>query len=254
MTIGSARQRGMTGSSFAKGLGVFEWILGHEGIRADQLAAALGLPLSSVYRYLRELRQGEFVVERDGRYSVGPKVAHHPTEAHRTSISTIAAPFLEHLATVTGETAVLTVRRGLHAVCVSQVESAHQMRLAFELGELLPLHAGAGQRVLLAFAPEQVQQAVLRGDLRPRTPNTPSRTELKRILARIRADGYALSRGELYAGSVAIAMPILRDNHAVAGICLAGPQTRCTVAWRDTARRELADAVHSMTASLVDHE
>jgi len=246
--VGGAAQ----GSSFSKGLGVLTWILEHEGTRADAIAPALGIPLSSVYRYLRALRDSDLVAEKDGLYAAGSRLAHHGSGSARANISTLAAPFLEHLSAVTGETAVLTVRRGLHAVCVSQVESTHQIRLAFELGQLLPLYAGAGQRVLLAFAPDEVQQAVLRGEVRAHTPNTPSRTELARVLARIRADGYALSRGELYAASVAIAMPIVKGKYAIAGVCLAGPQNRCNVAWRDAARQELASAVSSMSQSLAD--
>lgn len=241
-----------TGTSFSKGLRVLGAVLDRAGIRADEVAVRAGLPLSSAYRFLRALKDQGFVVDDDGLYEPGPRLAAHTSGMPGTNISTIAAPFLEHLASVTGETAVLTVRRGLHAVCVSQVESAHQIRLAFELGQLLPLYAGAGQRVLLAFAPADVQRAVLQGEIRARTPNTPTRGELGRVLARIRADGFALSRGELYATSVAIAMPVLRDGYAVAGVCVAGPQNRCGVAWRDSARRELAAAVHSMTASLAD--
>ncbi|MEO7126952.1 MAG: IclR family transcriptional regulator [Nakamurella sp.] len=243
----------MQGSSFSKGLGVLTWVLDHEGTRADEIAPALGIPLSSVYRYLRSLRENDLVAEREGLYSASSRLVRHGAGGLRANISTIAAPYLEHLSAVTGETAVLTVRRGLHAVCVSQVESAHQIRLAFELGQLLPLYAGAGQRVLLAFAPEEVQRAVLRGEIRAQTPNTPSRAELARVLARIRADGYALSRGELYAASVAIAMPILKGQNAIAGVCLAGPQNRCNVAWRDSARQELATAVSSMAQSLADN-
>lgn len=253
MKIDGAAARTAPSSSFTKGLGVLTWILDHDAVRADEIAPALGIPLSSVYRYLRALREYDLAGEKDGLYSAGSRLAQRSGGAPRASISTIAAPFLEHLSAVTGETAVLTVRRGLHAVCVSQVESRHQIRLAFELGQLLPLYAGAGQRVLLAFAPDEVQQAVLHGEVRAQTPNTPSRGELARVLARIRVDGYALSRGELYAASVAIAMPILKGPYAIAGVCLAGPQNRCTVAWRDAARQELAAAVSSMTQSLADH-
>lgn len=240
------------GTSFAKGLSVLSAILDHGGMRADEVAETVGLPLSSAYRFLRSLREGGFVTDDEGIYQAGPRLAGHGSGLPSANVSTIAAPFLEHLSAVTGETAVLTVRHGLHAVCVSQVESAHQIRLAFELGQLLPLYAGAGQRVLLAFAPEDVQRAVLKGDIRARTPNTPTRGELGRVLARIRSDGYALSRGELYAASIAIAMPVLKGGVAIAGVCVAGPQNRCGIAWRDSARRELAAAVHSMTTTLAD--
>lgn len=243
---------GHRGSSFDKGLAVLGFVLDHDGARVEEIADGLGIPASSVYRFVRSLRQAGFVTETAGRYSSGARLEPHPASG-RATLSTIITPFLQHLSEVTGETAVLTVRRGLHAVCVSQVESVHQIRLAFELGQLLPLYAGAGQRVLLAFAPEEIQRAVLASQLKPATPDTPSRTELARVLERIRADGYALSRGELYAGSVAVAMPVLSGEHAVASVALAGPASRCTVAWRDRARRELTAAVDSISAGLAEH-
>lgn len=240
------------GSSFAKGLSVLTWVLDHEDQRADNIAASLGLPLSSVYRYLRTLREAGFVIDRDGVYGAGPRLAGRSRSLLPGSIGATAAPFLRHLSAATGETAVLTVRHGLHAVCVRQVESPHEIRLAFRMGQLLPLYAGAGQRVLLAFAPEEVQHAVLDMECRALTPNTPTRSELSGLLARIRADGFTISRGELIPGSVALGMPVLSGGHAIAGLCIAGPRNRCTAAWQAQARRELAAAADSIAAALVE--
>lgn len=238
------------GSSFAKGLNVLAWILDHEGSRADEIAHGLGLPLSSIYRYLRELRDFDFVTDAEGRYRSGRRWRYRSSAMGERSIPTMAEPYLEQLAESTGETAVLTVRHGLHAVCVRQVESAHQIRLAFELGQLLPLYAGAGQRALLAHAPDEVQQAVLHNALRPYTPDTPTGAELTRLLQRIRSNGYALSRGELYVRSVAVAMPVLSGRYAVASVCVAGPRDRCHRAWLDRTRAELATATQSLAASI----
>lgn len=241
-----------TGTSFDKGLAVLGHILDHDAVRVDAIAEALGLPVSSVYRFLRSLKAADFVMEDDGRYRAGPRLSAlgGGGAAHGGSISAIAAPFLEHLAAATGETAVLTVRRGLHAVCVQQVESAHQIKLAFQLGQLLPLYAGAGQRALLAFAPDEVQRQVIDGVHRGYTVNTPTATGLRRQLAQIRAEGEAVSRGELIDGSFAIAMPVLAGGVAVAGLCIAGPRHRCDAAWQARARQELGAAVESMSASM----
>lgn len=239
-------------SSFAKGLSVLAWVQDHDGLRADEIATALDLPTSSVYRYLRALREAEFVAEDSGRYRPGPRAAARTSAAIEPGPAALAAPFLTHLVEVTGETAVLTVRHGLHAVCVRQVESRHQIRLAFELGQLLPLYAGAGQRVLLAFAPEEVQRAILQDTPHPYTPDTPTRAELARALPQIRRDGVALSRAEIVPGSVAIAVPVLVGRYAVAGICLAGPRNRCGPDWQRIARRELTAAAASIATALAE--
>lgn len=240
------------GSSFAKGLGVLAWILEHDNPRADQIAESLQLPLSSVYRYLRALRKDGFVADTDGAYRPGPRLGGRSPALPHSSVSTIAAPFLEHLSAVTGETAVLTVRHGLHAVCVRQVESDSLIRLAFRTGQLLPLHAGAGQRILLAFAPEDIQRKVMHQELRSHTPDTPTRAQLTRMLTRMKADGYARTRGELIVGSVALGMPVFNGRHAVAAVCIAGPRNRCSPTWQTNALRELAAATHSMTATLAE--
>jgi DNA-binding IclR family transcriptional regulator len=240
------------GSSFAKGLSVLSWVLDHEEARADTIAAELGLPLSSVYRYLRTLRDGGFVVDRAGAYGPGRRLGSRSRSLLPGSIGTTAAPFLRHLSSATGETAVLTIRQGLHAVCVRQVESPHEIRLAFRLGQLLPLYAGAGQRVLLAFAPDEVQRAVLDMECRALTPNTPTRAELTSLLGRIRADGFTISRGELIPGSVALGVPVLNGRHAIAGLCIAGPRNRCGPAWQAAARAELVSAAESIAATLTE--
>ncbi len=210
-------------SSFGKGLAVLGWIIDHDGVRADQIADGLDLPLSSTYRFLRTLRADGFVAETDGEFTIGPRLSGHVAALPVSRLAQLAMPFLEQLAEVTTETTVLTVRHGLHAICVAQVESSHQIRLAFRVGQLLPLHAGAGQRVLLAFAPEAVIRDVLASRPRPHTPNTPSRDELAHLLPKVRAARFAMSRGELTARAVALAVPVLRHDRAVGAWCVAGP-------------------------------
>lgn len=236
-----------TASSFAKGLSVLAWVIDHDGTRADELAAGLELPLSSAYRYLRTLRDTGFVsVDDEGVFSAGARLRGQTAGVPANRLGDLALPFLQHLSEVTGETAVLTVRKGMYGVCVRQVESAHQIRLAFRVGQLLPLYAGAGQRVLLAYAPDPVVQGVLDGEVRTFTPSTPSRAETMRTLARIRSERFAVSRGELTAGAVALAVPVLKSHEVVCALCVAGPQRRCPSSWQAPARRELDRAAQSL--------
>lgn len=238
------------GSSFAKGLAVLGWLLDRDRVRADEIADGLGIPLSSTYRYLRTLRQGGFAAEIGGTYLLGPRLRGHVGGVTTHVLSELALPFLDHLAEVTTETAVLTVRRGRHAICIGQVESAHRIHLAFRVGQLLPLYAGAGQRVLLAFAPDTVVRDVLDTELRTFTPETPSRAEIARALGRIKEAGYAVSRGEIMTGAIAIAVPVLHGQTAICALTVAGPRDRCPASWRDHARHELTAAATSLAELL----
>jgi DNA-binding IclR family transcriptional regulator len=238
-------------SSFAKGLNVLAAVIEHDGVRADELAERLDLPLSSVYRYLRTLRAHGFTEESEGGASIpGPRLEGHGAELSTRRLSTLAQPCVVELAAATGETVVLTVRRGLRAICLAEVESIHPIRLMFRAGQLLPLHAGAGQRVLLAFAPEAVIRAVLDGELTAYTRNTPTRAELHRTLPKVRKYLLAVSRSEYTDGAFAMAVPVFRNSQLVCSITVAGPVKRCTPEWQLTTRRHLEAAARSLSELL----
>lgn len=237
-------------TSLAKGLAVLAAVIDNDRSRADSLAEVTGLPLSSVYRYLRVLRDAGFVVEEDAGYSVGARIDAHRAGLSESRLAEIATPFLRHLAEVAQETAVLTVRHGMHAVCLRQIESAQDIRLAFRVGQLLPLYAGAGQRVLLAQCPDAFVKAVADQGMRTFTPSTPSREELMASIKVIRRAGFAISRGELTPGSVAIAVPVLVEGRAACSLTLAGPANRCNPAWQAVARAELESAAESLAHRL----
>lgn len=237
-------------SSFSKGIGLLGWLLDHENARADEMAAGTGLPLSTTYRFLRVLRERGFVMDVDGRFRPGPRLRDVRGVMPADRLADLATPFLQYLSQVSEESAVLTVRHGLHGVCVRQVESEHQLRLVLRVGQLLPLYAGASQRVLLAFAPEHVQHAVQTSDFRLFTPNTPTRNELRGILARVRNDRLAISKGELMSGSVSLAAPVFRGSEVLCAIGVAGPQKRCGSAWQSRVRDELARSAESLVEVL----
>lgn len=230
-------------SSFARGLRVMLTVIEGEAIRVDRLAERLELPVSTVYRYLRTLRELDIVDERDGAYGIGARLA--PAQraglAH-DAMGRVAQPLLQELADGTGETALLAVRVGRVALCIAQVPSHRPIRMTFELGQSLPLHAGATSRALLAHAPPEVVERVLAGDLPSHTRDTPDRSKLQRQIANTRATGFATSRGELVEGAFAVAVPVFVGDAVVAALALAGPATRCTPAWQRAARPALADA------------
>ena len=237
------------GTSLERGLRVLLAVSDRGSVRVDALVGQLGLPASTVYRYLRTLRDLGLVEETDGWYRPGE----HLGTTRRVSNSTLASlakPILRPLAAETGETALITARAGMAALCVEQVESPSHMRMAFEIGQVLPLQAGAASRVLLAYAPQDVIERALGGPLAVYTASTPDAVKLRRQLENIRATGFATSRGEFIPGAFAVAVPVFHGESVVAGLALAGPAARCTHEWQVLARPRLADAARSLSALL----
>lgn len=230
-------------TSFARGLRVFLTIADRGEIRADELSTLLETPLSTVYRYLRTLAEFGFVERTDGGYRLGPRL--HLTGGATVSSEALirrADPVLRLLVAEAGETAVISRRIGLSAVCLHEVQSGHALRVTCEPGTTTPLVAGALAKVLLAYAPTDIQDEVFAGATGVRA--------LRRDLAAIAADGIARSEGELVAGSVTVAVPILRNDGIVAAIGLIAPTDRATSAWGARASRLLADGAAAISGAL----
>ena len=230
-------------TSFARGLRVFLTIADRGEIRADELSTLLETPLSTVYRYLRTLAEFGFVERIEGGYRLGPRL--HLTGGASVSSEELirhADPILRMLVAEAGETALISRRVGLAAVCLHEVQSTHALRVSCEPGTSTPLVAGALAKVLLAYAPAEIQEEVL--------AEAANAASLRRDLETVLAEGAARSEGELFSGTVTIAVPILRDDGIVAAIGLIAPAERATLPWRARASRLLADGAAAIIGAL----
>jgi DNA-binding IclR family transcriptional regulator len=243
------------GSSFVRGLNVLISVAENGEARADEVATELGLPLSTVYRYLRILRDMTLIEERDSSYLPGWRLIELAgIDAARTRLVELSHSVLRELSGATGETAVVTVRAGDRAVCLRQVEGQREGQLAYRIGQLLPLYAGAGSRVLLAHAPGAVVERVLEQPRHALTSRTPTPLAIRQELPLIRRTGWLITRGEVSDGAVAVAVPVLAGGEVVCSLAVAGPGIRCGRAWQSATRatllaagRRLGDALERRT-------
>jgi DNA-binding IclR family transcriptional regulator len=216
-------------TSFGRGLHVLLALCGGVQRTPAEIAASVGLPLSTVYRYLRELRRLRLATEvSPGVYAAG--VALFGLALGAPLIDQLrlhGQPMLRDLTTRTGETTMLSLRVDLGMMTVAQVESPQPMRLSFLPGTIHPLHAGATATVLLAYETPEIIQRVLERPLARFTPDTiTDPQQLARRLAEIRAMGYAVSHGEADAHATAVAAPVLYNGRILCALTVAGPTTR----------------------------
>lgn len=248
--MGGQRNRS-AGASFERGLRVLMSVAESGEARVNEIADEVDIPLSTVYRYLRTLRELELVEERDGSYVPGWRLTElSGRDLTRTRIVELGHPLLRELMEVTGETAVLTVRVGTRAMCLRQVETHKAIRMAFKINQLLPLYAGAGQRVLLAYAPQAVIDNVVDRPLRHFTDRTLDRSQVVTELEQVRRSGFLVTLGELAEGAAAVAVPVFCGGEAVCALTVAGPRSRCGKSWRTHARGALVSAARELTGIL----
>ncbi|NNE96148.1 MAG: IclR family transcriptional regulator, partial [Acidimicrobiales bacterium] len=141
----------------------------------------------------------------------------------------------------TGETVQVGVLDGRQVVYVERLDSPHTLTVFAELGRRNDAHCTASGKVLLAFAPTEQLNRILKGWVLPRwTEHTITDPKaLRAELRSIRRIGYAENRQEFEPGVVSVAAPI-RDSSGgvIASLSLAGPIERL-----DSKRLAAADAV-----------
>ena len=200
---------------------------------ATEIARTLDLPVPTTHRILMALKQRGYVSQHEEtkRFRLGVGALHLGDRAHAAvDLRSLSLPVLKRLSRDTGETALLTVVApgGSRGVCLERVETAQPLRLSVQPGRRVPLHAGASQKALLAFLPEDAVERVLSQPLErlcERTIVDPS--ELRAELARIRKRGWARSAEETNLGVSGIAIPVLSERGSVVcAIGIAGPSAR----------------------------
>jgi IclR family transcriptional regulator, acetate operon repressor len=209
-------------------------LLAQEGepVGVNEIARRSGLHKSTASRLLATLER-EGMVEREAgaeRYRLGGGLVRLAWRAERPGdLRAVARPALEALVEQARDTVHLAIRDGHEAVNIEQLDGPHLMREASWVGRRTPLHCVANGKALLAFAPPQLIDQVLRGTLPAFTSRTivDART-LRGQLQSIRTRGYAVALGEIEEGLNAVAAPVLGPQGAVAAVSVSGPAYRVT--------------------------
>ena len=162
------------------------------------LADRCGLNRSTAWRLLLTLEY-HGLVDRDpetNRYRIGLGVVKLAGGAGHDALIRRAHPVIRRLAEKTGEIVNFDMPRGLELVCVDQVQADHVIALNW-LGQTLPLHATSAGKAFLAALPDEEVEAAVSAPLAGLTDATITTLDkLHEELRRIRAQGYAESRGE----------------------------------------------------------
>jgi DNA-binding IclR family transcriptional regulator len=216
---GSARSAGAVRSSTARVfqlLEVFE--SGTPGLSLTELSRRSGLPLTTVHRFAHELhRIGVLECDPDGGYRIGLRLWEIASHAPRgVGLREAAMPFLEDLYEATHENVQLAVRDGHDVVYIEHIAGRRAVGVLTQVGLRFPLHATGVGLVLLAFADDALQEDVMRQPLATFTSKTINdAAALRRQLAEVRRQGFAISDRQVTMDALSVAAPIRDAEDAV---------------------------------------
>jgi DNA-binding IclR family transcriptional regulator len=216
-----------------------------------ELAAAVGLPKTTTHGLLRTLLSVGFVEQdpRTGRYTLGAGLlglGSHYLDANE--LRSRASNWADSLAGRSGCAVRLGTPAGLQVVVVHHVFRPDDSPQELEVGSLLPAHATAVGKVLLAARPAMARSltdAPIEA-LTPRTVVDPA--ALLAELQTVRTRGWAEQRGEYRLGTGGIAAPVHGPGGLVVGaLGVSGPVDQL---FTDTARRALQAMVVEAAAAV----
>jgi len=195
----------------------------------SEIARKVGLSKSIVMRLVATLRDEGFLQRSPGsdKYRIGLAAFEIGNLYYlSTSLRREAEPLLLELAERFGHSAYLGTLSGDRAIYVLVIEGPGPIRVGPRIGSSAPAHTTAAGKALLACqSAEEMDQYFATADLAPETPRSiTSKTELRDELQVVRAQGFAVNRGEHLNGVGSIGSPIFdRHGAAVASISVSFP-------------------------------
>ncbi|NOY09635.1 MAG: IclR family transcriptional regulator [Spirochaetes bacterium] len=197
------------------------------GLTNKEISGILDMPPSTCYRILRELRKYKFIYQRksDMKYFLGfANLRFADAVVEGMDITTLSLPYLEELHKETEETTFLAVWQ--EPVCVVvEVVGFINTRVSVGRGEVMPFHASAAGKLVLAFLPGKEKNKILdKIELKKYTENTITNPDdLGRNLEEIYKTGISYNFQEFNNGISAMATPVFgRQDKIVAALAVVG--------------------------------
>ncbi|WP_034749056.1 IclR family transcriptional regulator [Halalkalibacter wakoensis] len=224
-------------------------------LTVPEMASLVGIPTSTAYRHVRILKGNGYVMEKkEGIYQLGYKLLEFATIVRMDlSISEVALPEMRRLTNLINETTILTILSGENVICLETVTPEQPIKVSSRQGKVLPFHAGASSKALVAFTPiDIVEELIKKNGLSKCTEKTVTDIEVfKRDLEEIRNKGYVATDEEVDIGVFAYGVPI-RDvtGKAIAALSIAGPRDRLMSKNKDHIVKELLTAAKVIQKNL----
>ena len=191
-------------------------VIAKEPRNLAELCEITGLPRATAHRLAVGLETHRLLARNtSGLWCPGPVLGELAAGATDT-VREAAALVLPRLREITGESVQLYRREGADRICVAAIEPPSGLRDTVPVGARLPMNAGSGAKVLLAWADPATARLLL-GE------NGFS----ERTLLEVRRRGWAQSVGEREPGVASVSAPVRSPSgEVIAAISVSGPIDR----------------------------
>jgi len=229
-------RRGAKASPAGKLLDVLGAVARRPNTPLVTLAAELGLKPPTAHRITTELERLGYLQRVPGsrKLTVSPTLVALASDVIAAAAASVPIQaFLRALSEEIGEMCSLGIAIGDEIVYAASAEPRQQQTLTFRAGRRAPLFCTSSGKLFLAELDEASLEAFLALSRRPaytRYTITDAKL-LRRVIARTRKEGYALTNQEFVLHIVGAAVPVReRGGRMVAALSVAAPTVRLTLA------------------------
>ena len=212
-------------------LGLFA--IDNQELSTMEISKMLGYHKATASRTLLLLKKYGFLEqnEQTKKFKLGPAIIDLGLSVNRSlknDLIQIAKPYLDNLRDTLQETVALEVLSGRNTVMAYVAEGPRRIRLGADVGMLMPTHASAGAKAILAFISPDEWDSFLDTDLVRFTPNSiTDRNLFYKELEKIRETRIAFDIGEHDSDLNAIGSPIFNmEGIPVAAVVVVGLANR----------------------------
>jgi DNA-binding IclR family transcriptional regulator len=219
-----------------------------EGLSLSEVAGRCGLPVGTAHRLLQNLRRTGLIASAGAdrrNYRLGERLLrllHAGSDTAWLQIS--VQPILDALANELAETCFLTRLVGHQVISLAWAVPAKGLQGYVFPGHVMPPHAAASAKAVLAFQAPAIVRKALAGKLPKLTAHTKvKRSDIDREYAGVRVAGYATCWNEIDVGLGAFAVPVhVQGVGIMYSLGVSGVIDRL-------ARRPVPDTVKRLTAA-----
>jgi IclR family acetate operon transcriptional repressor len=216
--------------SATRTLDIIEYVVAHpRPLVAQEIATALGIPVSSLSYLLATLVDRNYLVREGRRYSPGPGLEKLQMHAEAYTLADRAAPLVRTLRVQLNETSSFFVREGWDVEALVTESSEQALRYAVPTGNRLPMHALASGKALLAkLSDAELDRYFAETDRIRFTPATVTGEKaLRKEIAQIRQSAFAFTDEEFSLGIIGIGRAVTMGGETVGALSVAVPKARC---------------------------
>jgi len=235
--------------SATRTLDIIEYVVAHpRPLVAQEIATALGIPVSSLSYLLATLVDRDYLVREGRRYSPGSGLEKLQMHAEAYTLADRAAPLVRTLRVQLNETTSFWVREGWEVEALVTESSEQALRYAVPTGNRLPMHPLASGKALMAkLSDEQLDRYFAETERQRYTPQTAtSEKALRKEIEQVRKSGFSHTDEEFSLGIIGIGRAVTMGGETVGALSVAIPKVRCD----DAARRRIENLLERTAALL----